>query len=231
KAGAALAAQQLAQPLTATMQPRHDRADGNTENLGSLDVAKFLQPDQQDNLLLLARQAAEGIAQGSDRKMVFLRRACRRLETGSVEGSHGRGAIFAAAVVDADVVHDRKEPAPNVAPTPQMGATPGPLQAVLNEVVCPLAVPHQGERVASEMRDLRRDQVIKIVYGRPPLRGLMDPKRSDTPGMNNAGRALTPLPLWPRPLRLPLSGAPLRPSRAPGGCPQEAYRTWAPRRG
>src|SRR5262245_36206159 len=124
------------------MQPRHDGAYGHAQNLGSLGIAKLLETDQQNHFFLLARQAVDGIAQGSDRKVILLRRACRRLKTGTVQRTHWRCAIVAPARVDADVVHDRKEPAPNVAPAPEMSTAPGPFQAILNKVVCALPIAH-----------------------------------------------------------------------------------------
>src|SRR5262249_24906165 len=80
----------------------------------------------------------------------------------------GRAAVLAATGVDADVVHDGKEPAPDVASPPQMGAAPGPLETVLHQVVRPVAIAHEGEGVTPQMRDLRRHQRVEVVDGGLP---------------------------------------------------------------
>jgi len=69
-------------------------------------------------------------------------------------------------------VHDREQPAAEIAAPPQMEAAPRPFQTVLDEIVRLRAIAEQRQGIAAQMRDLVGDATADVVDGARPPGGL-----------------------------------------------------------
>nr|GEU29189.1 hypothetical protein [Tanacetum cinerariifolium] len=152
-AGAAV--HQAAQLFAGAREPRHDGPDGDAERRRHFFITHVFQPDhQQDRALFFSKQAQRGIQLAHlDADRAALRHSRHRrviVERLGVQRA-------APHLIDAHIVHDRKQPGTRVRAGLQRGALgPAAFERVLHQVIGRGALPHERARVAPQPRDTRQ---------------------------------------------------------------------------
>jgi len=153
------------QRFPSAAQARHDCADRHAQDRGGFCVGHLFNSNQNEHGALLWREAIETSQDITDHKTFLLRSLYARQGVHVIQRDFGPKPIALSDRGYEKIVEDGKEPCPQIAGRPpELPARQGVFEAVLDEVVCPVAVANKHPGIAAQGRDQRLDQRGDFVH-------------------------------------------------------------------